>query len=402
MRFLELLLWISFFLVFYNYAGYAILVYFFNFLNRKKKDVLKEPYFPTVSFIVAAYNEEDCIDKKISNSLDQEYPTEKMELIFITDGSTDNTPDIIKKHPSIQLLHSTQRKGKSEALNRAVQAAKHDVLLFSDANTILNKKATKNIARHYIDKKVGGVAGEKKVVTLTTEISEDVGSSEGLYWKYESFLKKIDSDFHTVVGAAGELFSVRKNLYETVSQDVILDDFIISMKVAQNGYRIQYEPDAFAMELPSFSIKDEKKRKVRIAAGGFQAMCMLPQALYFWKHPKLSFLYISHRVLRWTLSPLSLILALIASFLLAVFFSATIYKVLFLLQVIFYSCALVAHVLPLLSKRVKILQLSYYFVFMNISVIQGFFRFLLGKQPSAWEKVKRSNSDLLEAKITGK
>src|SRR5215208_2500318 len=252
MIFLDYLLWISCFIVLYNYAGYAAIVLFFNSLKRKTRQQAKDEFFPSVSFIVAAYNEEDCIEKKIINSLEQKYPPERIEYIFITDGSTDHTPDIVRQYPLIQLLQSPERKGKSAALNRAVLAAKNEILLFSDANTILNKEATKNVAKHYIDPKVGGVAGEKKVMSIADN-NREVGSSEGLYWKYESFLKQIDSDFHTVVGAAGELFSVRKKLYETVPQEVILDDFVISMKVAQKGYRIIYEPEAFAMELPSFS-----------------------------------------------------------------------------------------------------------------------------------------------------
>jgi cellulose synthase/poly-beta-1,6-N-acetylglucosamine synthase-like glycosyltransferase len=395
MTFLKCLFWISCFFVFYNYAGYAIIAHIFNTLKKKKAAPQNEEYYPTVSFIVAAYNEEDCIEQKIMNSLDQDYPANRIEFIFITDGSTDDTNVIIQNYPSVQLLHTYERNGKSAALNRAVQYARHDILLFSDANTVLNKQATRNVARHYQNPDVGGVAGEKKVMSLKNS-GEDVGKSEGLYWKYESVLKKIDSDFLTVVGAAGELFSVRKELYETVPQEVILDDFIISMKVAQKGYRIIYEPEAYAMELPSFSIKDEKKRKVRIAAGGFQAISLLAESLSFWKHFKLSYLYISHRVLRWAVSPFCLILALVSNGLLSFYTESTVYKILFLLQVGFYLGAFLANASESLSKRIKILKLSYYFIFMNISVIHGFFRFLRRKQPSTWEKVKRSNSNILE------
>jgi poly-beta-1,6-N-acetyl-D-glucosamine synthase len=398
MVFLEFVLWVSCFIIFYNYAGYAIIAYVINLFTKKKSNAGRKPFYPTVSFIVAAYNEEDCIEKKIINSLEQEYPSDRIEYIFITDGSTDSTPEIIKKYPQVQLLHSDLRQGKSAALNRAVQAANNDILLFSDANTFLNPEATEMVARHYIDEKVGGVAGEKKVMTPEDD-TENVGASEGLYWKYESFLKKLDSDFYSVVGAAGELFSVRKELYEMVPSEVVLDDFIISMKVAERGFRIIYEPMAYAMELPSFSLKDEKKRKVRIAAGGFQAMAMLPGALSIWKHPRLSFLYISHRVLRWTLSPLCLIFAFTSGFLLSFLNPGPVFKGIFLLQVVFYLGALIAYLSPTATKYLKILKLPYYFIFMNISVFQGFFRFLRKKQPPTWEKVKRSNSDLLKSPV---
>jgi cellulose synthase/poly-beta-1,6-N-acetylglucosamine synthase-like glycosyltransferase len=169
------------------------------------------------------------------------------------------------------------------------------------------------------------------------------------------------------------------------------------MKIALKGYRIIYEPDAYAAELPSFSLQDEKKRKVRIAAGGFQAIGMLPQALRFWKYPRLSFLYISHRVLRWALSPFCLAAAFVANLLLMLLTDSSIYAGLFILQALFYSSGLIAYYFPAVKNRIKLLKLAYYFIFMNISVIQGFFRFLRRKQPSTWEKAKRSSSNLLES-----
>lgn len=381
---------ISCFIVFYNYAGYAVIVYIINILKKTKETPAQEysEFFPAVSFIVAAFNEEDTIQQKINNSLEQNYPKEKIEYIFITDGSTDRTTDIISGTPAIRLLHRDERRGKSAALNRAVLEAKHEILIFSDANTLLNKDAVKNIARHYSDKKVGGVAGEKKIMAPSSG-PDEVGAGEGLYWKYESFLKKLDSEFYSVVGAAGELFSFRRELYDPLPESVILDDFVSSLKTAQKGYRILYEPDAYAMELPSFSFGEEQKRKIRIAAGGFQAIGMLGSLLIFWRHPRLSFLYISHRVLRWALSPLCLILAFISNLVLLRIPGNYPFKVLFIAQLTFYLMAFMAW-LPSLKRRFKILKLPYYFVFMNISVIQGFFRFLRGKQPAAWEKAKRS------------
>ncbi len=380
---------VSLFVIFYNYFGYALIV---ALLNRfiKRTDVPDNTHMPSVSFIVAAFNEDDCIEKKITDSLAQEYPREKIEFIFITDGSTDKTAEIIGRYPQIKSMHRDERKGKSAAINRAVEAASKDILIFSDANTFLNPEATRNISRHYGNRCVGGVAGEKKVIAPAGNTNE-VGAGEGLYWKYESFLKKIDSRFYSVVGAAGELFSLRRDLFEPVDPSVVLDDFVISLKVAARGYRILYEPQAYAMELPSFSIGDEQKRKVRIAAGGFQAMNMLKGLLQFWKQPKLSFLYISHRVLRWTLSPLCLVLAFVANGILCFTNGGTLFLALFILQLGFYSAAALGSSASL-SEKIKILKVPYYFVFMNLSVILGFFRFLKGSQPAAWEKARRSQS----------
>jgi len=407
---------ISCILVIYNYVGYVIPVYLLNRLGKRHippiPPIPGRQAQPTVSFIVAAYNEKDCIREKVLNSLDQDYPADKLEFIFIADGSTDETREIITGYPRIHTLYQPERAGKSAAINRAVAAAKHEILIFSDANTILNKDAVQNIARHYSDPKVGGVAGEKKVLAAPHEAGDsksdeaadskgdEVGDSEGLYWKYESFLKRQDSAFYSVVGAAGELFSVRANLYEPLPHTIILDDFVLSLSIAQKGYRILYEPDAYAMELPSFSIGDEQKRKIRIAAGGFQAIGLLTPLLAFWRYPKLSYLYISHRVLRWAVSPFCLILAFVSNiFLFAgapgpLFAGAPglLYGLLLLAQVGFYGMAALAALFPSLKNRNRLIKLSYYFVFMNTSVIQGFFRFLRGKQSATWEKARRAQS----------
>lgn len=388
----EYLLLISCFIVFFNYIGYAIIAAGVNALRAafiKPPAKPSAPYYDTVSFVVAAYNEEDVIRQKVENSLQQKYPADKIEFLFVTDGSTDHTMDIIREYPSIQLLHTPGRSGKSKAIDRAVGFAQNNILVFSDANTMLNEEAVMNIVRHYADRKVGGVAGEKKVMG-----SADDGTvaQEGLYWKYESMLKKIDSDFYSVVGAAGELFSLRRDLYESIGNDVILDDFVLSLNVAKKGYRFKYEPLAYATELPSFSLKDEGKRKVRIAAGGFQAMTMLWPLLLFWKHPRLSFLYISHRVLRWTLTPLSLILVFVSSGVLSFELDRPFYKWFFILQILFYLAIYVYSKLPEKRRKIKLLQIAYYFIFMNVSVVKGFFRYLKGRQPAAWEKAQRSTT----------
>ncbi len=378
--------------IFYNYIGYAIIALGFNRIKRIfKKSVAEENRFPNVSFIVASYNEESCIEEKLRNSLDQDYPKDRIEFIFVTDGSSDGTNSIISKYSQVHLLFIPERQGKSAAVNRAVLAAKNEILIFSDANALLNKDATAKITHHYNDRKIGGVAGEKKVLP-SASATDEVGAGEGLYWKYEALLKKIDSEFYSVVGAAGELFSVRKELYDVIDHSVILDDFVLSLQVAQKGYRIAYEPGAYAMELPSASLKDEQKRKIRIAAGGFQAIKILAPLFAFWRYPRLSFLYISHRVLRWTLSPLCFITALISNIILAFFYPSTPFTVTLLLQSLFYAAALLALYVPSDKGPLKILKLPYYLVFMNISVLKGFVRFMERRQSGTWEKVKRAQA----------
>lgn len=430
MHFWQCLFLVSSFLVFYNYAGYVIPVWIINKLfptppgRFSSESASPEDTWPTISFIVAAYNEEACIVEKITNSLEQDYPAARIEFLFITDGSTDHTTELLGQYPLIRTLHQPERKGKSAAINRAVKEARHEILIFSDANALLNRTATRNIARHYRDSRVGGVAGEKKVLpvpqtgipvsqpvpqadqpvqaagpAITAPASspvppDQVGAGEGLYWKYESFLKRCDSAFYSVVGAAGELFSLRRSLYEELPDNIILDDFVLSLKVTQKGYRVRYEPEAFAMELPSFSLKDEQKRKIRIAAGGFQSIAILTPLLACWRHPRLSYLYISHRVMRWAVSPLCLILAFISNGALLLYPANPLWTLLFIIQSAFYGSALLGRLSPPLLERFKLLKLCHYFVFMNTAVILGFFRFLRGRQSATWEKARRANAGL--------
>lgn len=391
MLFWKFVFYICIFIVLYNYLLYALIIYIINCIFPPKELKYSKGYTPGVTFIVAAYNEGSIIKKKIENSLKQEYPSSAIEFIFITDGSTDATPDIVSQYPQIILLHDDERAGKSAALNRAVAFAKNGILVISDANTLLNNDATKKIVRHYYNESVGGVAGEKRVKESLND-TDNIGGREGLYWKYESFLKKLDSRFYSVVGAAGELFSVRKDLFEYLPANTILDDFVISLKVAGKGFRIIYEPDAYAVEFASVNIEDEKKRKIRIAAGGFQSMLMLLPLLKFWLHPRLTYLYVSHRVLRWTISPIALILIFISNIFILVYDNQLFYFIFFILQIVFYITAILSINIPSNSK-LKPLKFTGYFVFMNISVIQGFFRFISGGQSAVWEKVNRAGGN---------
>lgn len=386
---LYILFYLSFFILFYNYIGYGILLYGIIKIKRvfKKQALAAAEFEPGVTLVVAAYNEEDHIREKISNTLALEYPHHKCQFIFITDGSTDSTPDIIRQEPRIQLLHIPARHGKTAAINRAMPFVENPIVIFCDANTMLNREAIRNIVKHYQDENTGGVAGEKKVVAAD---KGDAASTEGIYWKYESFLKKLDAELYSVVGAAGELFSIRTHLFQPVEEKVILDDFIISLRINMKGYRIAYAPDAYAMEAPSFSMEEEHKRKVRISAGGFQSIVMLRGLLNFFRYPVLSFQYISHRVLRWTLSPLSLPVLLLTNILLVVTTPWLIFKLILAAQVLFYVLAMIGYIQAKQEKKSKLSYIPFYFLFMNIAVYQGFFRFMKNNQAAAWEKSKRS------------
>jgi cellulose synthase/poly-beta-1,6-N-acetylglucosamine synthase-like glycosyltransferase len=386
---LKLFFIISSFIIFYAYFGYAIIsLILIKMLKKTPIKSNEKESSKSVTLLIAAFNEEKIIESKILNSLEIEYPKDLLSIYIVTDGSTDGTEEIVKRYPQITLFHNNDREGKVAAITRVMKFVKSEIVVFSDANTLLNKESILKIVSHYGDPKVGGVAGEKKVISL--DKNKVAGEGEGLYWKYESFLKKVDSKFYSVVGAAGELFSVRTALYENPGKDAILDDFVISLTVCLKGYKIIYEPGAYASETPSASIKEEKKRKIRISAGAFQSMAMMKELLYFWKNPKLSFLYISHRVLRWTLSPLLLPCIFIVNLIICFNVNDVFYQTTMLLQILFYLVAFLGWFLPKIKINLKAAYFAYYFVFMNISLYQGFFRHLNGKQSVLWEKAKRA------------
>lgn len=384
-----ILFYLSFFLLFYNYAGYGMLLFFLVKIKQlfTRESSIPRDFEPAVSLVIAAYNEADFIAQKISNTLALDYPSHKLEIIFVTDGSSDQTPDIIAQYKEVKLLHQPGRHGKTAAINRAMKQVNNPIAIFCDANTLLNSAAIRNIVKHYADEKTGGVAGEKKVIT---EAEGGAVATEGIYWKYESFLKKMDAALYSVVGAAGELFSIRTALFVPVEEKVILDDFIISLRINIAGYRIAYAPDAYAMEAPSFSMEEEHKRKVRISAGGFQSILMLKALLNFFKYPVVSFQYISHRVLRWTLCPLSLPVLLISNIVLVYNGSHLFFSLVLVAQICFYMAAFIGYRQAKAERKSKLFFIPYYFLFMNIAVYQGFFRFVAGKQSAAWDKAKRN------------
>lgn len=288
---------------------------------------------------------------------------------------------------NIKITKDIERKGKISQVNRTVEKAKGEILVFSDANSYFNKEALVNLAKHFADKQVGCVAGEKRVKKSASSTS---GEGEGLYWKYESLLKKTDSKLWTCVGAAGEIFAIRKELWgDGVAQNTLIEDFVVSMKVAEKGYRVIYEPDAYAEEEPTIDMKEEYIRRRRIAAGGFQAIVILKSLFNIFKYRILSFQYISHRVLRWAVVPFIIPLALILNIYLLKAGNFYLYFLTLLVQVSFYIFALLGYILETQKKKVKIFNIPYVLFVMNYSAYVGLKRYLTGEQKVIWERAKR-------------
>lgn len=393
---MELIFWIAIAIVFYAYLGYGILLFIIikikRLFSKKKQFGFSENELPLVTFIVAAYNEETWMEDKIRNCLAFDYPPEKIEYWFVTDGSNDNTPKVIDnfiapKDVTIRLFHQPERRGKIAAVERVMAFVKSPITIFTDANTVVNPQAIRNIVRHYADPKVGAVAGEKRI--SIGEAGDATGAGEGIYWKYESKLKEWDSELYSVIGAAGELFSIRTELYRHVPKDTLIEDFVMTVGIAMRGYRVVYEPQAYAAEGQSASIGEELKRKIRIGAGGLQAAWRLRGLLNFFKYHLLSFQYISHRLLRWTLAPLALPLIFILNIFLALDGYPP-YRWLLIAQVVFYSFAFLGYLFERRQMKIKAFFVPYYFCVMNYAMYRGLFRLIGGKQSVVWEKAKRA------------
>lgn len=388
---LQIVFWIGLFIVFYTYLGYGMLLY----LLVRIKEMFVKPValtlpesLPDVTLFIAAYNEEAIVHDKMANCRSLSYPKDKLHIVWITDGTTDRTNELLKQYPEVTVLFQPQRQGKTAALNRGIAFVKTPYLVFTDANTMLNKDAIKEIIRLFTDPSVGCVAGEKRV-EIQTEQGATAG--EGIYWKYESALKELDYRLYSAVGAAGELFAIRTELFEQMPNDTLLDDFILSLRIAQKGYKIAYAKNAYAIESASLNMKEEEKRKIRIAAGGLQSIWRLRSLLNLFRNGRLSFQYISHRVLRWTVTPLLLFLLLPLNMLLAAY-GSPFYVTILILQLAFYGMGYLGQQLEQKQMRNKLFFIPYYFLFMNINVIRGAFYLSRNKGSGAWEKAKRGHS----------
>ena len=374
------LFWLCLAIVVYTYVGYGLILYLLVFIKRlaiKAKPLadITDDCLPEVTLMVCAYNEEDIISEKMSNTHSLDYPADRLHLVWVTDGSTDNTNSILSAYPDVKIVFSPERRGKSAALKHGIKEVSTEIVMMTDANTMLNPGAVREIVRLMQDPKVGCVSGEKKVMAKSD--SDEAAQGEGLYWKYESTLKRLDSELYSAMGAAGELCVIRRQLMTDIPDDTLLDDFVISMEIVRMGYKIAYTSKAFAMEYGSADLHEESKRKRRIAAGGLQSSWRLRSLMNPLRHPVVAFQFVSHRVLRWTITPVCLFALIPLNTILVLSGEGIIYTIIWILQILFYASALAG------------MRISKYFVFMNLNVFRGM-AYLLNNTSGTWEKAKRA------------
>ena len=380
-------------IVVYTYVGYGVLLYMLLGLKRLLGKPQKEPVLPddaqlpNVTLMICAYNEEDIIGEKMENIRQIDYPANKFCIMWVTDGSNDHSNELLKEYPEVTLIYSPERRGKAAAMQHGLRENKAEYVVFTDANTMLNANAIREIIRQFMKPNVSCVSGEKRVVARVN--GQVAAEGEGLYWKYESTLKRWDSELYSAMGAAGELFAVRMSHYRAAPSNALLDDFMMSMLIVRDGHRIAYTSEAYAMEYGSADMHEESKRKRRIAAGGLQSIWWLRSLMNPFKYPMVSFLFVSHRVLRWSITPFALVALIPLNIALVLINAGMVYTVIGILQALFYAATLTGWLQARTGHKSKLFYVPYYFMFMNVNVFRGINYLSTHHQSGAWEKAKR-------------
>lgn len=388
---LKIAFWICLILVFYTYIGYGMLLWVLVNIKRliygkqKKRELPPDNELPEVTLMICAYNEQDIVDSKMENTRQIKYP--KLKVVWVTDGSNDHTNDYLAKYHDVEVIYSPERRGKTAALNHGLSLVKSELVVMTDANTMLNPESIQKIVRCFMDPKVACVAGEKRVAARHE--GQAAAEGEGLYWKYESTLKRWDGELYSAMGAAGELCAIRRSLYEPMPENALLDDFVMSLRMVDKGYKIAYTAEAYAMEYGSADLTEESKRKRRIAAGGLQSIWWLRNMMNPLRQPVVAFQFVSHRVLRWSITPIALLLLIPLNVLLVFLKAGNIYTWIWVLQLVFYLAAYLGYLLEQYGRRNKLLYVPYYFLFMNLNVFRGMTYLRTHKSSGAWEKAKR-------------
>lgn len=346
---------------------------------RKERESL-----PSVSLVVAAYNEADCIQQKLENSLALDYPAERFEVVIGSDGSTDATEDIVRQCTDERVrLSSAPRAGKTTVLNRCIPAARGDIVVLSDANTMIDAGAVRQLVRHFEDPEVGAVCGKLKLYNPTKRDYE-----ESAYWSYESLIKFYEGRRGAVMGANGGLYAIRRSLFTELPPSTIVDDFVIPLRILEKGYKVVYEAEAVATEETTEDYGKEFGRRARIAAGNFQSLRMVPGLLL----PTAgfpAFAFWSHKLLRWC-APALMGIALVANLFLL---DSVLYQLTLLAQALFYGLAYLGKKGVLKRGAAKrAASVAYYFVTMNLAIVVGFWRFLRNSQRAAWDRTARPAS----------
>ncbi|MBZ5595229.1 MAG: glycosyltransferase family 2 protein [Acidobacteriia bacterium] len=400
-NFLQAALALSAGLVLYTYFGYPlVLVLLTNFkqlvadirfaaVKRNRRRSRCSPELPKVSLVFAAHNEAPVIGWKMRNCKHLNYPADRLEILVGCDGCTDRTATLARQAnvPNARILEILNRGGKPATLNLVVPLAQGDIIVLCDSNTMFEPDTLMFLVRHFEERNVGCVCGELRLVDGSQK-----GSSENLYWKYETMLKFLESRLNMLVGANGGIFAIRRELFTPLPPDGIIDDFLVAMRIRAAGHRVIYDPEAVASEELAEGVRHEFRRRIRIGAGNFHAL------KYTWKllNPTMGWValsYWSHKVFRWVV-PLALCIAEASAILLA---SDVRYAALAAVGVLIVGLGLAGYRLDLRGVHWAPCSLPYYFLSMNLALLLGFVRFLRQSQSTVWKPTPRPSFSPIHA-----
>ncbi len=385
------LFWISASLILYTYFFYPCILFVLYSASQVRRDWQyltgrrnrrvphpQDEQLPSVSLIVAAYNEEKQLPEKILNLRELDYPLTKLEVIIVSDGSDDRTNEILSevKDNQIRTILLPTRKGKANALNSGVAHATNEILVFSDASTLFASNAIDKLVRHFSDPKVGVVCG-----ILKFRATAESQQTEGIYWKYETMLRLMEARFGATLTASGAIYALRRQCFQTLSSDTLIEDFVVPMRARRLGYSVIFDPEAKAIEYAAPSVSGEFTRRVRLAVGSFRA---LGELIRVPTNTMTRLAFFSHKLLRWIV-PFFLIALLLCNILLV---KGVLYGVTFLLQFAFYLWAALGYLFRDQMRRIRLGLLGYFWLAMNLAFLVGFWRFLFGRQDSAWKRVE--------------
>jgi len=377
---MQLIFWLSISLIFYSYFIYPLILAILGIFSRK--EIKRAEITPSVSLLVVAYNEEKIIQEKIENSLNLDYPKDKLEIVIASE-SNDRTNDIVRKYKDkgVKLFAYSKRRGKQYTTYQALPKCLGEIIVFTDTNSMFKRDAIRKLVRNFNDPHIGCVSGELKYINPQKVAA---GESEGIYWKYEVLIKRLESKIQSVLGANGSIYAIRKKLYSPLSE-YRGDDFGLPIRILQQGYGVVWEPEAVSEEEVYPKTIKEFKRKVVIVGWHFKGAFILLKDSIKKFQLLLIFQLISHKILRW-LIPFFFILIFLSSIFLL---NDNFYLTLFVSQILFYLLALVGYIQEKRKKKInQIINLVYYFCMVNLAALVGVIKGLFGLQKATWEKVR--------------
>jgi cellulose synthase/poly-beta-1,6-N-acetylglucosamine synthase-like glycosyltransferase len=374
---LEYLFWCVLAAIVYVYLGYPLAIVLLSKLYRREIKI--GTFEPSITILIAAYNEEVCIRKTIENKLDLNYPKERMEIIVISDASTDRTDEIVREFSGgcVRLIRQEPRNGKTAALNRAVQEAAGDILVFSDANSLYEKDALSHLVKNFHDPEVGYVTGKMVYANPDGAIIGDGCSS---YMRYENFLRHYETKVGSVVGVDGGIDAVRKMLFQPMRPDQI-PDFVLPLRVIEQGFRVAYEPMAVLREQTLKTSIDEYKMRVRVSLRSLWAIRDMISLLNIFKYGLFSLEFISHKILRYLAF---MLIGGLYGLNLLLLWQGILYQVIFGLQTLFYVTSYLGYRSDRAGTTNSICKLPYYFVLINLAAAHAFVKFVKGVKQVIW------------------